>query len=104
MTYRPKLLYHNLGGGKFSDVSKASGIQKTFGPYCFSVTTHRLTIEGDCLSPCRGISLPGSSDNIREMTRKQLHFGKRWPTVAPAANSSAPIGQRAHAAGRLSSR
>ena len=35
----PNLLLHNLGGGKFEDVSKASGIQKTNGHYCFSVTT-----------------------------------------------------------------
>lgn len=35
----PNVLLHNLGGGKFADVSKASGIQKTNGHYCFSVTT-----------------------------------------------------------------
>jgi hypothetical protein len=35
----PNLLYHNLGGGKFQDVSKPSGIQKTNGHYCFSVST-----------------------------------------------------------------
>ena len=35
----PNVLLHNLGGGKFSDVSKASGIEKTSGHYCFSVTT-----------------------------------------------------------------
>ena len=35
----PNLLYHNLGVGKFADVSKASGIEKTPGHYCFSVTT-----------------------------------------------------------------
>jgi len=33
------ILYHNLGGGKFADVSKSSGIQKTYGHYCFSVST-----------------------------------------------------------------
>lgn len=35
----PNILYHNLGNGKFEDVSKSSGIQKTTGHYCFSVST-----------------------------------------------------------------
>ena len=35
----PNILYHNLGGGKFADVSATSGIRKTAGHYCFSVTT-----------------------------------------------------------------
>jgi hypothetical protein len=35
----PNILYHNLGGGKFKDVSKSSGIEKTNGHYCFSVST-----------------------------------------------------------------
>ncbi|HEX5236589.1 MAG TPA: CRTAC1 family protein [Silvibacterium sp.] len=35
----PNILYHNLGNGKFEDVSKSSGFQKTTGHYCFSVTT-----------------------------------------------------------------
>ena len=35
----PNILYHNLGNGKFEDVSQASGIQKTTGHYCFSVST-----------------------------------------------------------------
>jgi hypothetical protein len=34
----PNLLYHNLGNGKFEDVSKQSGIEKTPGHYCFSVS------------------------------------------------------------------
>jgi hypothetical protein len=33
------LLYHNLGGGRFADVSATSGIEKTYGHYCFSVST-----------------------------------------------------------------
>jgi hypothetical protein len=33
------LLFHNLGNGKFADVSAASGIQKTNGHYCFSAST-----------------------------------------------------------------
>jgi len=33
------ILYHNEGGGHFKDVSKSSGIEKTQGHYCFSVTT-----------------------------------------------------------------
>ena len=35
----PNLLYHNQGGGRFKDVSAESGIQKTTGHYCLSVTT-----------------------------------------------------------------
>jgi len=35
----PNMLLHNLGGGRFEDVSKASGVEKTNGHYCFSVTT-----------------------------------------------------------------
>ena len=39
LAYKPNLLYRNLGGGKFADVSQTSGIQKTYGHYCFSITT-----------------------------------------------------------------
>ena len=35
----PNILYHNVGGGKFADVSKTSGVDKTYGHYCFSVST-----------------------------------------------------------------
>jgi enediyne biosynthesis protein E4 len=35
----PNILYHNLGGGKFADVSKPSGIENTNGHYCLSVST-----------------------------------------------------------------
>ena len=35
----PNILYHNLGGGKFEDVSKPSGFEHTNGHYCFSITT-----------------------------------------------------------------
>lgn len=35
----PNLLFHNEGNGIFADVSASSGIQKTNGHYCFSVTT-----------------------------------------------------------------
>ncbi len=35
----PNVLYHNLGGGKFADVSKSSGVEKTYGHYCFSIST-----------------------------------------------------------------
>jgi enediyne biosynthesis protein E4 len=33
------VLYHNLGKGKFADVSQEAGITKTTGHYCFSVST-----------------------------------------------------------------
>lgn len=33
------ILYHNLGNGQFADVSAASGIEKTSGHYCLSVST-----------------------------------------------------------------
>jgi enediyne biosynthesis protein E4 len=35
----PNILFHNNGDGTFSDVSKSSGVEKTFGHYCFSVST-----------------------------------------------------------------
>jgi hypothetical protein len=35
----PNVIYHNLGNGKFEDVSKSSGFERTNGHYCFSVTT-----------------------------------------------------------------
>lgn len=39
LAHAPNLLFHNEGNGKFKDVSVASGIEKTEGHYCFSVTT-----------------------------------------------------------------
>jgi hypothetical protein len=39
LAYAPNVLYHNLGNGRFSDVSKSSGIENTNGHYCFSVST-----------------------------------------------------------------
>ena len=39
LPYTTNILYHNLGGGKFEDVSQSSGITKTNGHYCFSVST-----------------------------------------------------------------
>ena len=39
LPYAPNILYHNVGNGKFEDVSKPSGIEHTNGHYCFSVTT-----------------------------------------------------------------
>ena len=35
----PNILYHNLGGGKFENMSKSSGFEHTNGHYCFSITT-----------------------------------------------------------------
>jgi hypothetical protein len=35
----PNILYQNEGNGKFANVSKTSGIEKTYGHYCFSVST-----------------------------------------------------------------
>jgi hypothetical protein len=39
LPYTTNILYHNEGNGTFHDVSVSSGIQKTPGHYCFSVTT-----------------------------------------------------------------
>jgi hypothetical protein len=39
LPYAPNILLHNEGGGRFKDVSVASGFQKTLAHYCFSVTT-----------------------------------------------------------------
>lgn len=41
----PNVLYHNVGNGRFEDVSQASGIENTTGHYCFSVST--LDYDGD---------------------------------------------------------
>ena len=38
LEYQPNILYHNLGGGKFEDVSRASGIEKTNAHYCLGVS------------------------------------------------------------------
>jgi hypothetical protein len=46
LPYTTNILYHNLGNGRFEDVSKASGIQKTAGHYCFSVTTLDFNEDG----------------------------------------------------------
>ncbi len=42
----PNTLYHNLGNGKFEDVTKASGIENTAAHYCFSVTTIDYNLDG----------------------------------------------------------
>jgi hypothetical protein len=39
LPHAPNILYHNEGNGRFRDVSAVSGIEKTQGHYCFSVTT-----------------------------------------------------------------
>lgn len=39
LPYTTNILYHNIGGGKFEDVSAASGVTHTDGHYCFSVST-----------------------------------------------------------------
>jgi len=39
LEWAPNTLYHNLGNGKFEDVSQQSGFTKTTGHYCFSVST-----------------------------------------------------------------
>jgi hypothetical protein len=45
LPYATNLLYRNLGGGKFADVSKSSGIEATNGHYCLGVST--LDYNGD---------------------------------------------------------
>ena len=45
LAYTTNILYRNLGGGRFEDVSNVSGIAKTNGHYCFSVST--LDYNGD---------------------------------------------------------
>ena len=39
LPFAPNILFHNVGGGRFENVSKASGFEKSPGHYCFSVTT-----------------------------------------------------------------
>ena len=42
----PNILYHNVGHGRFEDVSKTSGIEHTAAHYCFSVTTIDYNLDG----------------------------------------------------------
>ena len=42
----PNVLYHNLGGGHFANVSKSSGIEKTNGHYCLGVSTLDFNRDG----------------------------------------------------------
>ena len=39
LPFTTNLLYHNVGGGKFADVTEASGIANTNGHYCLGVST-----------------------------------------------------------------
>jgi enediyne biosynthesis protein E4 len=38
LPYAPNMLFHNLANGRFENVSKQAGIEKTNGHYCFSVS------------------------------------------------------------------
>jgi len=46
LPYTANLLYRNLGGGKFADVGKSSGIAETNGHYCLSVTPFDYSLDG----------------------------------------------------------
>jgi len=46
LPYTSQILYHNLGNGKFADVSRTSGIDKTDAHYCFSVSTLDFNQDG----------------------------------------------------------
>ena len=46
LKYTPNILYHNRGDGTFEDVSDRSGIRKTNGHYCFSVTNFDYNNDG----------------------------------------------------------
>jgi len=46
LPYTTNLLYHNVGDGKFADVTKASGIAQTNGHYCLSVTPFDYNRDG----------------------------------------------------------
>ncbi len=46
LPYTTNLLYHNLGNGKFADVTKPSGIPATNGHYCLSVTPFDYNLDG----------------------------------------------------------
>lgn len=46
LPYSTNLLYRNLGGGKFADAGKASGIAETNGHYCLSVTPFDYNLDG----------------------------------------------------------
>jgi hypothetical protein len=46
LPYTSNILYRNLGHGKFADVSKTSGIEKTYGHYGLSVSTLDFNNDG----------------------------------------------------------
>ena len=56
LPHTTNILYHNLGGGKFEDVSQVSGITQTNGHYCLGVSTLDYNRDGwpDIYVACDG--------------------------------------------------
>ncbi len=84
------ILYHNEGNGTFRDVSASSGIQKTLGHYCFSVTTLDYNEDGwpDIYIACD--STPAIL--YRNITMARLRMRRRmraWRTTKMVENRRA---------------
>ena len=80
LPYTTNILYHNLGGGRFEDVSKVAGITKTNGHYCFSVSTIDYNQDGwpDIYVAC------DSTPSILYRNNKDASF----TDMAPDANAA----------------
>jgi enediyne biosynthesis protein E4 len=80
LPHTTNILYHNLGNGRFEDVSEAAGIKKTNGHYCFSVSTLDYNQDGwpDIYIAC------DSTPSILYRNNKD----GRFTDVAPDANAA----------------
>lgn len=80
LPYTTNILYHNLGNGRFEDVSQPAGITKTNGHYCFSASTLDYNLDGwpDIYIAC------DSTPSILYRNNKDGTF----TDVAPDANSA----------------
>ena len=94
LAYTSNLLYHNLGGGKFADVSKASNIQKTYGHYCFSITT----LDYDQKTDGRTSMSPATARRASSITTTRTEPSPMLPQVpeSPSTKTGANRQEWAH--------
>jgi enediyne biosynthesis protein E4 len=80
LPHTTNILYHNIGNGRFEEVSKSAGITKTNGHYCFSVSTLDYNQDGwpDIFIAC------DSTPSILYRNNKDGTFSD----VAPDANAA----------------
>jgi len=80
LPHTTNIVYHNLGNGRFKDVSESAGIAKTNGHYCFSVSTLDYNQDGwpDIYIAC------DSTPSILYRNNKDGSF----TDVAPDANAA----------------